>query len=101
MIEKTLEKFLFASRWLLAPFYVALVLALALLMEKTLQEVWHFILNIPQATEAEVILAALSLLVASNLAALALCLALIFGGGYLFYRLVRVMARLQTPRREP
>ena len=62
MIEKTLEKFLFASRWLLAPFYVALVLALALLMVKTLQEVWHFILHIPEAKEAEVILAALSLI---------------------------------------
>ncbi len=62
MIEKTLEKFLFASRWLLAPFYVALVLALALLMVKTLQEVWHFILHIPEAKDAEVILAALSLI---------------------------------------
>ena len=29
MIERWLERFLFASRWLLAPFYVGLVIALA------------------------------------------------------------------------
>ncbi|MGZ6707854.1 MAG: hypothetical protein ACXVFN_13060 [Solirubrobacteraceae bacterium] len=45
--------------------------------------------------------AALSLLVASNLAALALCLGILLGGGYLFWKLIRVMARLQTPRRVP
>ncbi len=27
MIERLLERFLFASRWLLAPFYVALVIS--------------------------------------------------------------------------
>jgi hypothetical protein len=43
--------------------------------------------------------AALSLLVASNVAALALCLAILGGGGYLFWKLIRVMARLQAPRR--
>lgn len=43
--------------------------------------------------------AALSLLVASNLAALALCLAILAGGGYLFWKLIRIMARLQTPQR--
>ena len=62
MIERTLEKFLFASRWLLAPFYVALVVALALLLFKTMQEVWHFILHVGDQGEADVILAVLSLI---------------------------------------
>jgi uncharacterized protein (TIGR00645 family) len=62
MIERALEKFLFASRWLLAPFYVSLVLALALLLLRTMKEVWHFILHAPDATEADVILGALALI---------------------------------------
>lgn len=62
MIERTLERFLFASRWLLAPFYVALVVALALLLAKTMQELWHFILSVGNQGEADVILAVLSLI---------------------------------------
>ena len=62
MIEKVLERFLFASRWLLAPFYVALVISLAILLLKTMQEIWHFVLHLPMATESEVILGVLSLI---------------------------------------
>lgn len=62
MIERALEKFIFASRWLLAPFYAALVLALAVLLVQMLREVWHFITQIPKATEADVILGALALI---------------------------------------
>jgi hypothetical protein len=42
--------------------------------------------------------AGLSLLVASNAAAIVLCLAIIGLGGWLFWKLVRVMGRLQAPR---
>jgi uncharacterized protein (TIGR00645 family) len=62
MIEKSLEKFLFASRWLLAPFYVALVLMLCVLLVKTMQELWHFIGNALAATYSEVILAVLTMI---------------------------------------
>jgi uncharacterized protein (TIGR00645 family) len=62
MIERFLERFLFASRWLLAPFYVALVVVLAVLMLKALQELWHFVTHAFAATEAEVVLAALTLI---------------------------------------
>ena len=34
MIERAIEKFLFASRWLLAPFFIALALALLVLLGK-------------------------------------------------------------------
>lgn len=61
MIERALEKFLFASRWLLAPFYVALVVSLAALMLKALQELWHFMLHVVTSSEADIILGVLSL----------------------------------------
>lgn len=41
----------------------------------------------------------LALAVASNLLAVALCLAVIGGGGLLFWKLVRVLARIQAPGR--
>ncbi len=62
MIERWLEKILFSSRWLLAPFYVALVIILGVLMLKAGQELWHFVLQAVTATESEVILAALTLI---------------------------------------
>jgi hypothetical protein len=43
--------------------------------------------------------AALSVLVASNVAAVALCLAILGLGGWLFWKLIRVMGRLQVPTR--
>jgi uncharacterized protein (TIGR00645 family) len=62
MIERTLEKFLFASRWLLAPFYVMMVVALVVLLIKAVQETWHFVGHAWGATEAEVILGVLALI---------------------------------------
>jgi uncharacterized protein (TIGR00645 family) len=49
LIERYLEKVLFASRWLLAPFYVVLVLSLAVMVVKIIQ---LFIEGIPHALEA-------------------------------------------------
>ena len=62
IIERTLERFLFASRWLLVPFFVALVVALVVLMFKALQELWHFITHAFVATESDVILGVLALI---------------------------------------
>lgn len=60
-VARLLEGMLFASRWLLAPFYLLLVVALAGLLVKALQEAWHFISHVFTATEADVILGVLSL----------------------------------------
>jgi hypothetical protein len=46
-----------------------------------------------------IVLSALALLVASNLEAVVLCLAILAAGGWLFWKLIRVMARIQAPRR--
>ena len=80
------------------------VLLLAILMLSAAWGMWNkrywAVLGFEALLGITIAFAALSLLVASNLLALVLCLAIILGGGYLFYRLVRVMARLQTPRRD-
>ena len=45
--------------------------------------------------------ATLSLVLAENLAAVALCLAIAVPASVLFYKLIRAMARIQTPRHAP
>lgn len=49
----------------------------------------------------QILVAALSLLVASNVWAAILCLAVIGLGGWLFWKLIRAMARIQMPERRP
>jgi hypothetical protein len=45
-----------------------------------------------------VLFASLALMVASNLAAVALCLVTIVAGGWIFWSLVRVLGRMKVPR---
>ena len=59
--ERLLEKALFASRWLLAPFYVGLAFALGLLMIKMIGECLHLAAIAFKGTDTDVILGALSL----------------------------------------
>lgn len=47
----------------------------------------------------QIVIAALSLAVASNLWAAILCLSVIGFGGWLFWKLIRAMARIQMPQR--
>ena len=61
MIERWLENFLFASRWLLAPLFVGLALSLVVLLVKAGQALWEIALHIFTATESEVILQLLGL----------------------------------------
>ena len=64
---------------------------------------WHArywaVLGFQALLAFQVIIAALSLAVASNLLAVGLCLAIILGGGWLFWKLVRIMGRIQMPQR--
>jgi uncharacterized protein (TIGR00645 family) len=62
MIENYIERFLFNSRWLLAPFYIGLVFALALLLFYFLKEFVHFASGIPSASERDVILGVLGMI---------------------------------------
>ncbi|MCE4222898.1 TIGR00645 family protein [Methylobacterium sp. C25] len=61
MLERGFERFLFASRWLLAPFYAALVLGLLILLVKLVQEIWHFAGHLLELNESQTILGVLTL----------------------------------------
>lgn len=61
MIERLLERFLFASRWIQAPLYVGLVLVLAAFVIKFFQEVVHSAVHIIDMREQDLVLTALSL----------------------------------------
>ena len=60
--ETALESVLFNSRWLMAPFYLGLVVSLAVLMLKFMMMLWEFILHAPGAKETDIILGVLSLI---------------------------------------
>ena len=61
-VENTLERLIFGSRWLLAPLYLGLVLALALLLVKFAKELVHFVPLVFTADGGEVIIGILSLI---------------------------------------
>src|SRR5690348_6620095 len=61
-VRRGFEYVLFNSRWLMAPFYFGLVVALAVLFLKFLRMLWEFILHAPGAKSSETILDALSLI---------------------------------------
>jgi uncharacterized protein (TIGR00645 family) len=60
-VENILEKALFASRWLLAPFYLGLAVSLAVLLVKFGIELWHLVHGALALTESSVILGVLGL----------------------------------------
>lgn len=62
MVEKVIERIIFLSRWIMAPIYVGLLAGLLALAFKFFNELWHFILHAPAATEQEVILGILALI---------------------------------------
>ena len=61
-MEQFIEKTLFASRWLLAPLYLGLSLALVALGIKFFQEVYHVLSHILVSSEADMILTLLALI---------------------------------------
>ncbi|MDE3738331.1 MULTISPECIES: TIGR00645 family protein [Pseudomonas] len=61
-MERLLENSMYAARWLLAPIYFGLSLALLALTLKFFQEVWHILPHVFEKTEADLILVLLSLI---------------------------------------
>src|SRR5215475_5401017 len=59
--ETLLEKALFASRWLLAPFYMGLALSIGILLIKFVQELFQLAVKTFAASEADIILGVLTL----------------------------------------
>ena len=81
-IEHTLEKVIFNSRWILAPFYLGLVLGVFLLFIKFAQELWHLATHVVTASEADVIVGILALVDMSLVGSLLLMI--IFSGYEIF-----------------
>lgn len=77
--EKALESFLFASRWLLAPFYFGLAISLVVLLIKFLAELFHLVGHAFTSTETQVILGVLALV---DLALTASLIVIVIFSGY-------------------
>jgi uncharacterized protein (TIGR00645 family) len=61
-MEKLIEQGIFCSRWLLAPFYLGLIGALAALLVSFGIELWHFLSHVLSISATDAILASLSLI---------------------------------------
>jgi uncharacterized protein (TIGR00645 family) len=61
-MERALERFLFAARWIMAPFYLGLMLSLGVLLITFMKELWHFASTIFVAKESDVILGILTMI---------------------------------------
>ncbi len=70
MIERTVERLFFASRWLLAPVYLGLSVALVVLGIKFFAELFHVFAHVTELSEADVVLALLALVDLSLVAGL-------------------------------
>ncbi|MEA1651969.1 TIGR00645 family protein [Nitrospirillum sp. BR 11164] len=77
-MDRWIESVLFASRWLLAPLYIGLVVALLLPLAGFVHELWELINHLASATSHEIILGLLSLIDLSLIANLVLMV--IFAG---------------------
>jgi len=61
-VERALEIALFNSRWILAPFYIGLIVCLVLLLIHFIRQLVEFLVHIAGATETEVTLGVLGLI---------------------------------------
>jgi uncharacterized protein (TIGR00645 family) len=62
MVERALERLIFVSRWLMAPFYVGLIAVIAMLMLKFTQELLHAAPRVLELSGNDTILMALTLI---------------------------------------
>jgi uncharacterized protein (TIGR00645 family) len=62
LLERLIERSVFQSRWLMAPFYLGLIVSLFVLLITFLRELAQFALTITTASEADVILGVLALI---------------------------------------
>ena len=61
MIERSIERAMYASRWLLAPIYLGLSLALFAISIKFFQEILHVLPNVLEMHETDLVLTILAL----------------------------------------
>jgi len=61
-VELAMERILYASRWILAPVYVGMSLVLCAIAIKFFQELFHFLPDILEVSESELVLKLLTLI---------------------------------------
>jgi uncharacterized protein (TIGR00645 family) len=81
-LEHALEYFIFASRWIQAPIYVALIFAAIAYAWKSVQELIHLLQGFATATESSIMLGILSLVDISMVANL---VNMVVVGGYVTF----------------
>jgi uncharacterized protein (TIGR00645 family) len=71
-VEATLEHWVFRSRWLLAPFFVGLLVAIVVLLVKFMKQLWELIVGMFTLSSDDMIIAILTLVDSALIAALLL-----------------------------
>jgi uncharacterized protein (TIGR00645 family) len=94
-IEAVMESLIFKSRWLLAPFYVGLVLSIALLFVKFAQELWHMTTHVFTMAESDMIVGILALVDMALVGSLLLMI--IFSGYEIFVSKIDVAEHKDRP----
>lgn len=74
--ERLVESLMLGSRWLLVPLYFVLMAILVIFAVKALQELGHLFMHVTEITEAELVLAVLSLIDMTLVASLLVMVAL-------------------------
>jgi len=94
-IERILEETIFRSRWLLAPFYLGLIVSIALLLIKFIQDLGHLTIHILDWSEAEVVIHILTLVDLSLVGSLLLMI--VFSGYEIFVSKIDVGSHEDRP----
>ena len=94
-IESGLESTIFLSRWLLAPFYLGLVLGIILLFIKFTQEAWHLASVVLISSESDIVIGILALIDMSLVGSLLLMV--IFSGYEIFVSKIHITNHEDKP----
>jgi len=94
-IENTMETAIFNSRWLLAPFYLGLVVSIGLLFVKFAQELYHLTIHVTTASEHTVIIGILALVDMALVGSLLLMI--VFSGYEIFVSKIDVAEHKDRP----
>ena len=87
-LDEIIEKLIFKSRWLLAPFFVGLILAIIILLGKFIKEIIWLFSDILESTSSHTIISILTLLDTTLIACLVIII--IFSGYEIFVSKIEV-----------
>ena len=94
-IEHSLELTIFNSRWLLAPFFLGLIIGIILLLIKFCQELFHLSIHVAATSESDVIIGILALIDITLVGSLLLMI--IFSGYEIFVSKIDVAEHQDRP----